>query len=455
MRAQFLPFVDQGMYLAHSIGGQQAVVQVLWFYRRAADLEGLRRFHENLAHGRLARLIRPALLPFGRPQWASAPPPQMPLSTAIEPIAPEAVRTWADAQLRLPMDPVHGPAWTFTVQPLTDRSMAVSLVISHCIADGMAMRHAIIEAARGERFKLPYPNLSEHSLYSTLAEELLRAAKDTSSALRALAQLVRIARAPPVRNRTKVAVPKEADSYDREVIFPTCFLRIPLSDWDEKSRDLGSSRFTLLIATTAAFARALGRVNDGHVSVRIPVNQREGLSDIGANRVSIATLKIPVEALQENFRMAQREWKLTLLRTRREPDPIAALLPLVPFLPKRLFSVAGNLALGTLGERPVTCSYLGPLELLAIDGAESDLFCFRGIDRPTSARRIDARQGVATLHAADVDGHLNLTFTAYEPGLVTEYRQLREVVETLLGTYGLKGEFLLPDEENTFFVTGT
>jgi diacylglycerol O-acyltransferase len=446
MQAHFLPFVDQGMYLAHSVGGQQAVVQGLWLYRRPADLEGLRRFHDNLAHGRLARLIRPALLPFGRHQWVSAPPLQNPLSIAVQPIAPEEVRAWADAQIRLPIDPVDGPAWTFTVQPLTDGSMVVSLVISHCIADGMAMRHAIIEAACQDQFKLPYqPYLSAKRTCSYLVDELVRTAKDTPATLRALVQLARTAFASSFGNNTNIAAPIIADSNDREVIFPTCFLRIPLSDWDKKSRDLGASRFTLLIAATAAFARALGRVHDGHVSVRIPVNQRDGLSDIGANRVSIASLKIPVAEPHENLSMSQRGWMLTLLRARREPDPIAALLPLVPFLPKRLFSAVGNLALGSLGDLPVTCSYLGPLELLTIDGAASDLFCCRGVDRPVSARMIEARQGVATLHAADVAGHLNLTFTAYQPGVVTEPRQLRILVENLLCAYSLTGEILLPD----------
>jgi diacylglycerol O-acyltransferase len=445
MQPHFLPYVDQGMYLAHIAGGQQAVVQGLWLYRRPANLEGLQRFRDNLAHGRLARLIRPALLPFGRHQWVNAPPPLTPLLPAVEPISPRKLMEWADSQLSLPMDPVRGPAWTFTMQPLTDGSTVVSLVISHCIADGMAMRHAIIEAARGERCKLPYPFISKKSLHVGLVDELLRAAKDIPATLRALAQLAQIAFTSSDRNRTNVASPKAVVLNDREVVFSTCFLRLPLSEWDEKARDHGANRFTLLIAVTAAFARALGRVHDGHVSVRIPVNQRDGLSDIDANRVSIATLKIPVEESHNNLSAPQRRWKLTLLRARRELDPIAALLPLVPFVTKRSFSAASNLALGALEDLPVTCSYLGSLELLTIDGAESDLFCCRGIDRPASAQMIEARQGVATLHAADVNGFLNLSFTAHQPGVVTEYRQLRILIDNLLATYGLTGEFLLHD----------
>ena len=79
----FVPLADQGMYLAHAAGGQHAVMQLLWRYRRPVDIDGLTRFRDNIAHGRLGRLICPALLPFGRHQWVKAPlPPSLPASDA-------------------------------------------------------------------------------------------------------------------------------------------------------------------------------------------------------------------------------------------------------------------------------------------------------------------------------------------------------------------------------------
>ncbi len=131
MSPPFVSFADQWLYLAHVAGGQQAVMQVLWRYLRPVDLDVLTRFRDNLAHGHLARLIRPALLPFGRHQWVSAPPPPAPL-VAEAPLAPEAMQAWVDAQVELQLDPVRGPAWTFTVQTFTDGSTLGSLVVSHC-----------------------------------------------------------------------------------------------------------------------------------------------------------------------------------------------------------------------------------------------------------------------------------------------------------------------------------
>ena len=71
MPPAFLSFADQALYLAHVSLGQHAVIQLLWRYLRPVDIDALTGFRDNLAHGHLARLIRPALLPFGRHQWAS------------------------------------------------------------------------------------------------------------------------------------------------------------------------------------------------------------------------------------------------------------------------------------------------------------------------------------------------------------------------------------------------
>jgi hypothetical protein len=100
------------------------------------------------------------------------------------------------------------------------------------------------------------------------------------------------------------------------------------------------------------------------------------------------------------------------------------------------------MALGALSELPVTCSHLGnwPVEALRIDGTIADLFCFRGVDRGVTVRDIEARQGVASLIAAVIPDFLILNFVAYQPGRVTETRQLQVLVEDLLASYGLAGE---------------
>lgn len=437
----FLSFADQAMYLAHTAGGQQAVVQALWRYRRPVDIDALTRFRDNLSQGALARLIRPALLPFGRPQWASAPPPSASLAVAAAPLDPVALQAWADAQVELPLDPERGPAWTFTIQPFTDGSTVVSLVVSHCIADGVAAALAVREAVGGERRPPAYPVRSQRSA-ATVGTEFLRAVQDAPATFRALAQLARTARGSHTTHRTPKASPA-ATADDRTVVFPSAFIRVPTPIWDAKARSLGANRLTLLTAVTTAFAEALGRVRGGNVTLLMPVSQRDGLSEAGGNSVSLATLKVPVEEPRGRLHILQRRLQATMLRTRREPDPLGALLPLVPFVPRRAFSAVARLALGAVADLPVTCSYMGewPADLLRIDGAAADRFCFRGVDRQVSVRAIEARQGVATLLAGVMPGFLLLNFVAYQPDMVTESGRLRALVEQILATYDLAGEF--------------
>ena len=437
----FLPFADQGMYLAHVAGGQHAVIQLMWRYLRPVDHAALARFRDTLAQGPLARLIKPARLPFGRHQWARASFPPSALETATAPLPLSALQSWADAQVDLPLDPTLGPPWTFTVQPFADGSTVASLVVSHCIADGMATALAVSEAARGECRPLVYPAAQGGA--SLIFAEILRSVRDAPETLKALTGLVRTARAPRRKAGQSLPASTAAAADERTAAFPSAFLRVPTSDWDARARSLGANRFTLLAAVTAAFAIALGRVRDDEVTLLIPVNQREGLSDSGGNRVSLATQKLAVGDIRDRLHGLQRRLQAGLVRSRREPDPLGGLLPLVPFVPPRAFTAVSKLALGALADQPVTCSHMGdlPKDLLRIDGGDADRFCFRGIDRQASVRTLEQRQGVATLLAGVISGDLLLNFVAYQPGVVTQSQDLRAIAEGLLADYGLTGAF--------------
>jgi hypothetical protein len=220
-------------------------------------------------------------------------------------------------------------------------------------------------------------------------------------------------------------------------------MRVPTSLWDARARSLGADRLTLLAALAAAFAETLGRVRDDEVTLLIPVNQREGLSHTGGNGVALATLKVPAGEPRGRLQALQRRLRATLLQTRRQPNRLAALLPLVPFVPRRAFPATTGLALGALADLPVTCSYVGhlPDDVLLIDGNAADRICSRGIDRPVSRRAIEARRGVATLLAGVIPGFLLLNFVTYQPGVVTEPWHLRALVERLLAGYEVAGEF--------------
>jgi hypothetical protein len=344
------------------------------------------------------------------------------------------------------LDPARGPAWTFTIQTFTDGSTVVSLVVSHCIADGLTTAMAVSEAVRGERRPPVYPAWSvwsAHRAATTLGAELQRIVRDAPATLRALAQLARTAYTSRATYNPPAASPVVTIADDRTVVFPSAFIRVPTSVWDARAQSLGADRLTLLTAVTAAFAEALGRLRGDDVTLLIPVNQRAGLSHTGGNGVALATLKVRVDEPRGRLHTLQRRLRVTLLRTRREPNRLATLLPLVPFVPRRAFSAASHLALGALADLPVTCSNLGdlPKDVLQIDGGAADRICARGIDGPVARRAIEARQGVATLFAGVIPGFLALSFVTYQPGVVTEPQHLRALVERLLAEYELAGEF--------------
>ena len=131
-----LALMDQAFYAGHRAAGQREVMQVVWGYDRAVDLEGLERFHRNLACGLMGRLIERSPLAFGRYRWVSCnQPPE--LDVAPHPRPRAELSDWLDECAQLPIDPEAGPGWRLSVMPFTDGSSAISLVMSHYVVDGV------------------------------------------------------------------------------------------------------------------------------------------------------------------------------------------------------------------------------------------------------------------------------------------------------------------------------
>src|ERR1700754_828997 len=132
-----LSFTDQLLFLGQRATGQELVMQAVWIYEHPVDLDGLRRFHHNFGYGLFGRRIERSPLPFGRHRWVSALGPQSELDIAESPRPRSELSDWADERAQLPIDPEGGSAWHVGVQPMTDGSAAVSLVLSHCLSDGL------------------------------------------------------------------------------------------------------------------------------------------------------------------------------------------------------------------------------------------------------------------------------------------------------------------------------
>ena len=66
-----LDLYDQTFFIGERATGSTNMLQCVWMYDRAIDIDGLRRFHHHLQRGRLSRRIEPSPLPFGRHRWVS------------------------------------------------------------------------------------------------------------------------------------------------------------------------------------------------------------------------------------------------------------------------------------------------------------------------------------------------------------------------------------------------
>src|ERR1700756_900366 len=143
-----LDLVDHTFFRVERAAGMTSLIQCVWVYDSAVDIDGLRQFHGHLQRGRLARRIQRSPLPFGRHRWAS-PSDQPNLEIIQSPRPREEFDAWLNEQANTPLDAEHGPGWHLAALPFTDGGAAVSLVISHCLSDGVGLCEALADAASG------------------------------------------------------------------------------------------------------------------------------------------------------------------------------------------------------------------------------------------------------------------------------------------------------------------
>jgi hypothetical protein len=88
-----LDLADQTLFLGERATATTNVLQCVWVYDRAVDIDGLRKFHHHLGRGRLSRRIERSPLPFGRHRWVS-PSAAPGLETAAVPRRRDEIDGW-------------------------------------------------------------------------------------------------------------------------------------------------------------------------------------------------------------------------------------------------------------------------------------------------------------------------------------------------------------------------
>jgi hypothetical protein len=439
-----LSFTDQLLFLGQRATGQELVMQAVWIYERPVDLDGLRRFHRNFGYGLYGRLIERSALPFGRHRWVSSLGPPSDLDIAQTPRTRAELSDWVDERAQLPVDPEWGPGWNLGVLPMTDGSTAVSLVMSHCLSDGIGALLTIVEAIKGNRRDMGYPAPRSRTRRSAVISDL----RDTVQGAPEVARTIVTAAKQAFRRRHELArsgasrpATSGGDAGDHNVVAPAITIYIDLEDWDACADSLGGTSYSLVAGFAAKLGERLGRrrAADGVVTLHIPVSDRVP-DDTRANAASLATVTIDPTRVTTDLTGARAEIKQALKTLREAPDETLQLLPLTPFIPKRAVKRGSDVVFG-FDDLPVSCSNLGEVDsvMARVDGTDAEYVMLRGVDRHVTGQYLERRGGLLTVLAGRIGGKISITVVAYQPGAENSKPRLRELAVQTLAEFELTG----------------
>lgn len=437
-----LTYMDQGSFLGLRALGRAPIMQFTWIYRDGVDIAGLRRFHRNLGQGLLGRRIECSPLPFGRHRWIAWPgPADIAVAAAERPRA--EIAAWADDRIVVPVDPEHGPAWHLGVLPLSDGGDAVSLVVSHSVADALGLTLSISEAAEGIRRDLGYPEPGSATRKQALLRDLRRAIRDLPEVGRAVLATARVAReqSDDLAASAKSAAPATRPGALHPVIPPTVTAWVDLEHWDARVESLGGTSNSLFAGFAARLGQRLGRVDaDGQAMLSYPVSDRtEG--DTRANALNTVTAVVDPAKAVVDLTDIRAELKRVLTELGTAPDANLAPLPLTPYVPKVAVRRLERMVL-KVGS-PIGCSNLGELSeaLNRPDGTDADYVSFRLVEPGITPGVLESLGGLLYLASGRAHGRIFLTVTAWTIGGLNTRTDLAEVVRGTFADFELPATF--------------
>lgn len=450
--SNLMSYADQGLFLTLRSMDQESIIQAAWIYEHPLDEAGLRRFHQNFGYGIAGRSIERSPLPFGRHRWVATPGAPMDIEFC-SPRERSELMSWLDERAQLPVDPEWGPGWRIGVLPMTDGSTAVTLTGSHALGDGIAASIRVFQAVLGMRTDLGYPPPKSRTRRRAVLADLRQTYRDLPDTLRAFAALVRFlygewrksrrtARALPARPPTPALPAISANELQRNVVLPAVFLTIDVAQWDATARRLGANGHSLLAGFGARVAQRIGRLgDDGDVTLLIPISQRDSLDDGRANAVVMATAKVDPAGIEHDLSGARSAMREAVNKARSEPDRLAEVMALVPWLPRRAMRGMADATFGFTADRPVFCSNVGdmPAEIMRADGTDAEYMFIRGIDRRVTREALERRSGLLTVMSARAGSTVIMSVVGYEPGHPNTRDWLRDIVDATLADFGLTG----------------
>lgn len=433
-----LCYMDQGSFVGLRALGRHPVLHFTWLYSQLLDESALNEFNHRMAQGFLGRLLQRSPWPWGRHRWVACPVPA-PITWCLTPIPVERLSECRAVLAELPLDPEHGPGWRLAVQSLEGGGCALSILVSHTLADGKAATQAMADAVAGRGVVCGFSMPSRRWSLSRMGHDFVQTLHALPSTCRALAALIKqarsvarpVSRSPSHAQQTRCAEPESA------MVLPLIQVVLDSGVSEERACDLGVKLNTLLAAFSARLAFRMGRVDaDGRVRLAVPVSTRQP-GDLRGNALSSVTVMADPQACISNPRALQEDLKAALTSLRQNGDDSFLMLPLVPYVPLRLVRQLERVALGA--DLPVGCSILGelPSELSQICG-EGELLQFSSLERFT-ASELEMLDGKLVLLFCSLGGRLIISVLGYKPRQVVTRAELMPFVKAALLDLGLVG----------------
>jgi diacylglycerol O-acyltransferase len=450
-----LDLLDQATFDMGRVTRSVSVLQCVWIYNRPIDVDGLRRFHHHLEHGRLARRIERSPLPFGRHRWVATEGP-----SEIEFVPTTRPRTdledWLEAQAHSPLDCVHGPGLHLAVLPFAEGGCAVSLVVDHCLTDGIGLAQALTEAALGHDDPIRWPSPTSRTRWQALREDLRQAVRDVPAVGRAFAGVMKVGRSgtataamaspearPPDPQSDDVADPHDDQE---EIRFPIATVFVAADQWKARARALGGNSNALAVAVAARLAQRGGRVaDDGSVVVMVPVNKRRE-NDTRANAINNVgvTITNPAQSTNDLREVKAAIWH-ALVEHREAGDRDQAVNALVPLLPRRV--LAGFQGRAVLPRHVVGSSNLGVFDAAATrpDGSEAERFAIRNNFLHVSRGTMRKRNGMQAMMSGTACGQVFISAVSLGPDCTASIDELNQNLWNTLNDFELGGVHAMAD----------
>jgi hypothetical protein len=429
--------MDQGSFVGLRALGRGPALQLTWLYPHAINEAAVTQFSERLAMGLLGRLLQRSPLPWGRHRWVANPVPG-PVTWFRDPIPKEGLPKLRGKLLDLPVDPERGPGWRLAIQPLKGGGCALTMLVSHTIADMQAAKQAIADAVADRRVDHGPPASSGRCSPAMVVRDSVESLRALPDVWRAVAALVRRSRKGSARlARSSTRARSGHDDLEPAVDVPLVQVVMNAEAYRRRASDLGVASNTLVMAFAARLAFRLGRVDaTGGVKLVLPVSDRHA-DDRRGNALRSVTVMADPEACRNHPRALQRDLKASLVSLIRHGDDLSPLFPLIPYVPLWLARRLERAALGA--DLPVGCSLVGELPLDVNRPCGEALLLQLSLLERYTASELERLGGVLFVACYWVGERPSFTVSGYVPDRTTTHARLASFVRDALADMGLCG----------------